>query len=87
MRRFAKFRTERIKIRFIYFSRKLFSIFSPVSLYLSNCSSSQVTVNKSSLDNGIVKLTEEQIIMLQLSDEDIKTGNLKSYDQFWTTMI
>ena len=38
-------------------------------------------VNKSSIDNDTVKLTEEQILMLQLSDNDIKNGNLISQSQ------
>ena len=38
-------------------------------------------VNKSSIDNDIVELTKEQILMLQLSDEDIKAGKLISQDQ------
>ena len=38
-------------------------------------------VNKSSADNDIVKLTKKQILMLQLSDEDIESGNLISQDQ------
>jgi hypothetical protein len=33
-------------------------------------------VNTSSVDKDIVDLTEEQILMLQLSDEDIKNGML-----------
>lgn len=38
-------------------------------------------VNKSSVDNDTVKLTEEQILMLQLSDDDIKGGNLISQNR------
>ena len=38
-------------------------------------------VENSSVDNNIVKLTEEQTLMLQLSDRDIKTNNLISQDQ------
>ena len=38
-------------------------------------------VNKSSVDNDTVKLTGEQILMLQLSDNDIKNGNLISQNQ------
>ncbi|MCX6236729.1 MAG: hypothetical protein NTY07_04055 [Bacteroidia bacterium] len=38
-------------------------------------------VNKSSVDNDTVKLTEEQILMLQLSDNDIKNGSLISQSQ------
>ena len=38
-------------------------------------------VNSSAVDKDIVKLTEEQIIMLQLSDNDIKNGNLISQNQ------
>jgi hypothetical protein len=35
-------------------------------------------INKSSVDTGAVELSEEQIIMLQLSDQDIQNGNLIS---------
>ena len=35
-------------------------------------------INKSSVDIGVVELSEEQIIMLQLSDQDIQNGNLIS---------
>ena len=35
-------------------------------------------INKSSEDIGVVELSEEQIIMLQLSDQDIQNGNLIS---------
>lgn len=38
-------------------------------------------VNKSSVDNDTVKLTEEQILMLQLSDDDIKDENLISQNR------
>ena len=38
-------------------------------------------VNSSAIDKDTVKLTEEQIIMLQLSDNDIKNGNLISQNQ------
>jgi hypothetical protein len=38
-------------------------------------------VNKSSVDNDTVKLSEAQILMLQLSDIDIKNGNLISQSQ------
>lgn len=37
-------------------------------------------VEKSSVDNDIVKLSEEQILMLKLSDKDIEAGNLISQD-------
>jgi len=37
-------------------------------------------VEKSSVDNDVVKLSEEQILMLQLSDKDIETGKLISQD-------
>lgn len=33
-------------------------------------------VNSSSVDNDIVKLTDEQILMLKLSDDDIVNGRL-----------
>ena len=33
-------------------------------------------VEKSSVDKDVVNLTEEQILMLQLSDKDIKSGKL-----------
>ena len=35
-------------------------------------------INKSSVENEKVELTEEQIVMLQLSEHDIKNGNLIS---------
>ena len=38
-------------------------------------------VNSSAVDKDIVKLTEEQILMLQLSDNDIKKGKLISQSQ------
>ena len=38
-------------------------------------------VEKSSIDNGHVKLTEEQILMLQLSDKDIENNRLISQNQ------
>lgn len=33
-------------------------------------------INSSSVDQDIVKLTEEQVLMLQLSDKDIQEGRL-----------
>ncbi len=38
-------------------------------------------VESSAVDNDAVKLTEEQILMLHLSDKDIETGKLISQDQ------
>ena len=38
-------------------------------------------VEKSSVDNDKVKLTKEQILMLQLSDADIKNGRLLSQEE------
>jgi hypothetical protein len=38
-------------------------------------------VEKSSVDNDIVKLSEEQILMLQLSEKDIEDGNLISQEE------
>ena len=38
-------------------------------------------VEKSSVDQDTVKLTEEQVLMLQLSDQDIKKGELISQNQ------
>lgn len=38
-------------------------------------------MEKNSLDNDLVKLTKEQVLMLQLSDSDIKNGKLISQDQ------
>ncbi len=35
-------------------------------------------VEKSSVDNEVVKLTDEQTLMLRLSDKDIKKGKLIS---------
>lgn len=35
-------------------------------------------INKSSVENDLVELTEEQIVMLQLSEQDILNGNLIS---------
>ncbi len=35
-------------------------------------------IEKSSVDTDVVKLSKEQIIMLQLSDRDIEEGNLIS---------
>jgi len=35
-------------------------------------------INNSSFENEKVKLTEEQILMLQLSEHDIENGNLMS---------
>ncbi|MEO7174974.1 MAG: hypothetical protein ABIV51_03980 [Saprospiraceae bacterium] len=35
-------------------------------------------VEKSSVDNDLVKLSEEQVLMLQLSDKDIESGKLIS---------
>ena len=32
-------------------------------------------------NNEVVKLTEEQILILQLSDKDIETGKLISHEQ------
>ena len=37
-------------------------------------------IEKSSVDNDVVKLSEEQILMLQLSDKDIEAGKLISQD-------
>ena len=37
-------------------------------------------VENSSVDNDIVKLSEEQILMLQLSDKDIMLGKLISQE-------
>ena len=33
-------------------------------------------INKSSVENDTVELTEEQLVMLQLSEHDIENGNL-----------
>ena len=38
-------------------------------------------VNSSSVSQDTVKLTDEQILMLKLSDLDIKNGNFISQDQ------
>jgi len=38
-------------------------------------------VETSTLDNEPVKLTDEQILMLQLSDIDIKTGKIISQEE------
>jgi hypothetical protein len=38
-------------------------------------------VNSSSVDNDIVKLTDEQILMLRLSDDDIINGRLLDQKQ------
>lgn len=38
-------------------------------------------VNSSSVDQNTVQITEEQVLMLQLSDNDIKNGKLISHDQ------
>ena len=38
-------------------------------------------VNASNVSQDIVKLTEEQILLLQLSDLDIKNGNFISQEQ------
>jgi hypothetical protein len=38
-------------------------------------------VERSSSDNDTVKLTEEQMLMLQLSDKDILDGKVISQDQ------
>jgi hypothetical protein len=38
-------------------------------------------VEKSSVEQDTVKLTQEQVLMLELSDEDIKTGKLISQEQ------
>jgi hypothetical protein len=38
-------------------------------------------VEKSSVDKDTIKLTDEQILMLQLSDKDIKNGKLISQSQ------
>jgi len=36
---------------------------------------------KSSVDNDLVKLSEEQVLMLKLSDKDIKNNRLISQNQ------
>ena len=38
-------------------------------------------LENSSVDDNVVKLSEEQILMLQLSDSDIKEGKLISQEQ------
>ena len=38
-------------------------------------------IEKSSVDNDIVKLSEEQILMLQLSEKDIVDGKLISQEE------
>ncbi len=38
-------------------------------------------VEQSSVDSETVKLTDEQILMLQLSDKDIKNGKLISQEE------
>jgi hypothetical protein len=38
-------------------------------------------VESSTVDNSAVKLSDEQVLMLQLSDKDIKTGKLVSQEQ------
>jgi len=38
-------------------------------------------VNSSAVDKDVVKLSDEQILMLQLSDDDIKHGRLISQNQ------
>lgn len=38
-------------------------------------------VEKSSIDHDTLSLTEEQKLMLQLSDQDIKNGRLISHEQ------
>jgi len=40
-----------------------------------------MAIIESSVNNDIVKLTEEQVLMLQLSDDDIKNNRLISQDQ------
>jgi hypothetical protein len=40
-----------------------------------------ILVENSSVDSDVMKLSEEQTLMLQLSDRDIKTGKLISQDQ------
>ena len=37
-------------------------------------------VEKSTVDNDVVTLTDEQIVMLQLSDKDIEAGRLISQE-------
>ena len=38
-------------------------------------------VNSSSVDHDTIQLTEEQVLMLQLSDNDIKNGKVISQNQ------
>jgi hypothetical protein len=38
-------------------------------------------VNSSAVDDDVVNLSEAQILMLNMSDEDIKNDRLVSYDQ------
>lgn len=38
-------------------------------------------VQNSSIDNDIIKLSNEQILMLQLSENDIKNGRILTQDQ------
>ena len=38
-------------------------------------------VNSSAVDEDVIKLTDEQILMLQLSDNDIKNGKLIPQNQ------
>ncbi len=38
-------------------------------------------LENSSIDNDLVKLSEEQILMLKLSDRDIEDGKLMSQDE------
>ena len=38
-------------------------------------------VESSAVDNAAVKLTEEQVLMLQLSDKDIESGKLISQEE------
>jgi len=38
-------------------------------------------VNSSSVGQDTAQLTEEQVLMLQLSDDDIKNGKVISHDQ------
>ncbi len=38
-------------------------------------------VEKSAVNNDVVGLTEDQILMLQLSDRDIEAGRLISHEQ------
>lgn len=38
-------------------------------------------INKSGVDNDIIDLTESQILMLQMSEDDLKNGRLISHDE------